>query len=70
MLTWDDMDAASMPYDEGPQLAEPSPGGLLMPNQPMMYAGRVFASTQLPAVMHIVRDLCGCRALRPAQAGG
>jgi hypothetical protein len=25
------------------ELAEPSPGGLLMPNQPMMYAGRVFA---------------------------
>src|SRR6202044_854098 len=43
------------------ELAEPSPGGLLMPNQPMMYAARVFASTQLPAVMHLVRELCGCQ---------
>ncbi len=34
------------------ELAEPSPGGLLMPNQPMMYAGRVFASTQLPVMPH------------------
>ena len=43
------------------ELAELSPGGLLMPSQSMMYAGRVFASTQLPAVMHLVRDLCGCQ---------
>jgi len=51
------------------ELAEPSPGGLLMPNQPMMYAGRVFASTQLPSVMHIVRDLCGCQvSLMPSKA--
>jgi 4-hydroxyphenylacetate 3-monooxygenase len=51
------------------ELAEPSPGGLLMPNQPMMYAGRVFASTQLPAVMHTVRDLLGCQAsLMPSKA--
>jgi len=51
------------------ELAEPSPGGLLMPNQPMMYAGRVFASTQLPAVMHLVRDLCGCQvSLMPSKA--
>ena len=51
------------------ELAEPSPGGLLMPNQSMMYAGRVFASTQLPAVMHIVRDLCGCQvSLMPSKA--
>ncbi len=51
------------------ELAEPSPAGLLMPNQPMMYAGRVFASTQLPAVMHTVRDLCGCQvSLIPGKA--
>ncbi len=51
------------------ELAEPSPGGLLMPNQPMMYAGRVFASTQLPSVMHILRDLCGCQvSLMPSKA--
>jgi 4-hydroxyphenylacetate 3-monooxygenase len=34
-----------------------------------MYAGRVFASTQLPAVMHLVRDLCGCQvSLMPSKA--
>jgi 4-hydroxyphenylacetate 3-monooxygenase len=51
------------------ELAEPSPGGLLMPNQSMMYAGRVFACTQLPSIMHIVRDLCGCQvSLMPSKA--
>jgi 4-hydroxyphenylacetate 3-monooxygenase len=51
------------------ELAQPSPAGLLMPNQPMMYAARVFASTQLPAVMHTVRDLCGCQvSLMPSKA--
>jgi 4-hydroxyphenylacetate 3-monooxygenase len=40
-------------------LAEPSPGGLLMPNQSLLYAGRVHALTQLPAMMHIARELCG-----------
>jgi 4-hydroxyphenylacetate 3-monooxygenase len=40
-------------------LAEPSPGGLLMPNQSLLYAGRVMALTQLPAMMHIARELCG-----------
>src|SRR5262249_31130233 len=51
------------------ELAEPSPGGLLMPNQSMMYAARVFASTQLLAVMHLVRDLCGCQvSLMPSKA--
>jgi 4-hydroxyphenylacetate 3-monooxygenase len=29
-------------------LAEPSPGGLLMPNQSLLYTGRVLACTQLP----------------------
>ena len=40
-------------------LAEASPGGLLMPNQSLLYTGRVLACTQLPAMMHIARELCG-----------
>jgi 4-hydroxyphenylacetate 3-monooxygenase len=40
-------------------LAEPSPGGMLMPNQSLLYAGRVHALSQLPAMMHIARELCG-----------
>jgi 4-hydroxyphenylacetate 3-monooxygenase len=40
-------------------MAEKSPGGLLMPQQSMLYAGRVFACSQLPAMMHIARELCG-----------
>ena len=39
--------------------AEPSPGGLLMPNQSLLYTGRIFASSQLPAMMHIARELVG-----------
>jgi 4-hydroxyphenylacetate 3-monooxygenase len=40
-------------------MAERSPGGLLMPQQSMLYAGRVLACSQLPAMMHIARELCG-----------
>ncbi len=40
-------------------LAEPSPNGLLMPNQSLLYTGRVHACTQLPAMMHLARELCG-----------
>ncbi|MFK8250835.1 4-hydroxyphenylacetate 3-hydroxylase family protein [Ancylobacter terrae] len=40
-------------------LAEKSPGGLLMPNQSILYAGRVHACANLPAMMHIARELCG-----------
>jgi 4-hydroxyphenylacetate 3-monooxygenase len=40
-------------------LAEVSPSGLLMPNQSLLYAGRVHALTQLPTMMHIARELCG-----------
>ena len=40
-------------------LAERSPGGLLMPNQSLLYTGRVHACTQLPAMMHVARELCG-----------
>lgn len=40
-------------------LAEPSPGGLLMPNQSLLYTGRVLATRGLPSAMHIARELCG-----------
>ena len=40
-------------------MAERSPGGLMMPQQSMLYAGRVFGCSQLPAMMHIARELCG-----------
>jgi 4-hydroxyphenylacetate 3-monooxygenase len=39
--------------------AERSPGGLLMPNQGLLYTGRVLAGTGLPAAVHTARDLCG-----------
>ncbi|MCH7996590.1 MAG: 4-hydroxyphenylacetate 3-hydroxylase family protein [Chloroflexi bacterium] len=39
--------------------AQTSPGGLCMPNQPIMYAGRVFASTNLPTMVAHVRELAG-----------
>jgi 4-hydroxyphenylacetate 3-monooxygenase len=41
------------------ELAEPSPAGLLMPNQALLYTGRVLACSQLPEMLHIARDLCG-----------
>jgi 4-hydroxyphenylacetate 3-monooxygenase len=51
------------------ELAEPSPAGLLMPHQPTMYSGRVFACTNLPEIMHTVRDLAGCQiSLIPSAA--
>lgn len=51
------------------ELAEPSPSGLLMPNQQIMYSGRVFACTNLPSIMHTVRDLAGCQiSLTPSAA--
>ena len=37
-------------------LAESSPGGLLMPNQSLLLAGRVHALTNLPEMMHIARE--------------
>ena len=40
-------------------LAETSPGGLLMPNQSLLYCGRVAAIAPLPEMMHIARELCG-----------
>ena len=40
-------------------LAEKSPAGLLMPNQSLLYTGRVQACSRLPAMMHLARELCG-----------
>ncbi|MDQ0469591.1 4-hydroxyphenylacetate 3-hydroxylase family protein [Labrys wisconsinensis] len=40
-------------------LAERSPGGLMMPNQSLLYTGRVLACSQLHEMMHIARELCG-----------
>ena len=40
-------------------LAEESPNGLLMPNQSLLYTGRVHACSNLPAMMHLARELCG-----------
>ena len=39
--------------------AEQSPGGLLMPNQSLLYTGRVLASSQLNPMMRVCRELCG-----------
>ncbi|SMF23454.1 4-hydroxyphenylacetate 3-monooxygenase [Tistlia consotensis] len=40
-------------------LAEKSPAGLLMPNQSLLYTGRVQACSKLPEMIHIARELCG-----------
>src|ERR1700686_807771 len=40
-------------------MAERSPAGLLMPNQSLLYTGRVLACSQLHEMMHIARELCG-----------
>jgi|TARA_B110000116_G_scaffold58094_1_gene49552 4-hydroxyphenylacetate 3-monooxygenase len=40
-------------------LAEKSPNGLLMPNQSLLFTGRVHACSNLPAMMHLARELCG-----------
>jgi 4-hydroxyphenylacetate 3-monooxygenase len=39
--------------------AQESEGGLVMPNQSLLYSGRVQAARQLPAMMHLTRELCG-----------
>ena len=39
--------------------AERSPAGLSMPNQALLYTGRVLAGTGLPAAVQMARDLCG-----------
>ena len=38
---------------------ERSPAGFLMPNQSLLMTGRVHACSNLPAMMHIARELCG-----------
>jgi 4-hydroxyphenylacetate 3-monooxygenase len=38
---------------------ERSPAGLLMPNQSLLYTGRVQACSRLHEMMHIARELCG-----------
>jgi len=40
-------------------LAEKSPAGLMMPNQSLLYAGRLTAGSQLHEMMQITRELCG-----------
>jgi 4-hydroxyphenylacetate 3-monooxygenase len=40
-------------------LGERSPAGLMMPNQSLLYTGRVLACSQLHHMMHITRELCG-----------
>src|SRR6201996_6640402 len=40
-------------------LAERSPAGLLMPNQSLLFSGRVLACSQLHEMMHVARELCG-----------
>jgi 4-hydroxyphenylacetate 3-monooxygenase len=40
-------------------LAQRSPAGLLMPNQSLLFSGRVLACSQLHEMMHIARELCG-----------
>ncbi|MED3564437.1 4-hydroxyphenylacetate 3-hydroxylase family protein [Bacillus xiapuensis] len=39
--------------------AERSPGGLMMPNQSLLYTGRVFALANFPAMAHLTRELVG-----------
>lgn len=39
--------------------AEKSPGGLMMPNQSLLYSGRIFALTNFPAMAHLTRELVG-----------
>ncbi|MEM7070955.1 MAG: 4-hydroxyphenylacetate 3-hydroxylase family protein [Pseudomonadota bacterium] len=41
------------------ELGEKSPAGFLMPNQSLLMTGRVHACSQLPAMMHLTRELCG-----------
>ncbi len=40
-------------------MAEKSPNGLLMPNQSLLFTGRVHAISNLPRMTHLARELCG-----------
>ncbi len=42
-------------------MAHESPSGLLMPDQSLLMTGRVHACTNLPAMLHTARELCGCQ---------
>ena len=50
-------------------VAEDSPAGLLMPNQSLLYSGRVHACTKLPEMMHLARELCGGQICVTPDAG-
>ncbi|MET3291240.1 UNVERIFIED_CONTAM: 4-hydroxyphenylacetate 3-monooxygenase [Brevibacillus sp. OAP136] len=39
--------------------AQKSPGGLMMPNQSLLYTGRIFALANFPAMAHLTRELVG-----------
>jgi 4-hydroxyphenylacetate 3-monooxygenase len=41
------------------ELATPGDGGIAVPNHNIVTAGRSYALTQLPQVLHIIRDICG-----------
>jgi 4-hydroxyphenylacetate 3-monooxygenase len=41
------------------ELAVPSEGGILTPDHNVVTAGRSYALTQLPHVLHVIRDICG-----------
>ena len=40
-------------------LGERSPAGLMMPNQSLLFTGRVHACSHLHEMMHLTRELCG-----------
>ena len=40
-------------------LGERSPAGLMMPNQSLLFTGRVHACSHLHEMMHLARELCG-----------
>jgi 4-hydroxyphenylacetate 3-monooxygenase len=39
--------------------AQQSPAGLLMPNQSLLFTGRVHACSRFPEMVHLARELCG-----------
>lgn len=41
------------------ELAMPSEGGLMVPDHNVVTAGRSYALTHLPQVLHVIRDICG-----------
>ena len=49
--------------------AQESPSGLLMPNQSLLFTGRVHACANLPAMMHLARELCGGQICITPDAG-